>query len=246
MIELDPTYTHSIEPNFYRNTELDYMYHRNKSNIAKKHGYRCIHVFDWDNWEKIIGLLRPTKKLYARKMSIEYIEDFVADEFLNTYHLQGTVRNQIVCLGLFIDDELYSVMTFGIPRYTKKYQWELLRYATRFEYTIVGGSQKLLKHFIDDIQPKSIISYCDLSKFSGETYTKLRFKHLRNNAPNKIWSKEDRKITDNLLRQRGFDQLFGTSYGKGTKNEQLMLDNGWRSVYDCGQGVYVWSEQPST
>ena len=27
-------------------------------------------------------------------------------------------------------------------------------------------------------------------------------------------------IIDNLLRQRGFDQLFGTNYGKGTSNEK--------------------------
>ena len=31
---------------------------------------------------------------------------------------------------------------------------------------------------------------------------------------------------------------FGTNYGKGTSNEQLMLDNGWLPVYDCGQAVY--------
>lgn len=242
LIEVDPTYTHSTEPNFYRKTELDPMYHRNKSNVANKYGYRCIHIFDWDDWNKIIGLLKLRQKLYARKTTIEYIEDSVADEFLNMYHLQGTVRNQLVCLGLFIGNELYSVMTFGIPRYTKKYQWELLRYATRFEYEIVGGAQKLFKHFIDDIQPESIVSYCDLSKFNGETYVRLGFKHLRDNTPNKIWSKRDKKITDNLLRQLGYDKLFGTNYGKGTNNEQLMIQNGWRSVYDCGQGVYVWNK----
>lgn len=242
LIEIDPTYTHSTEPNFYRNTELDHMYHKNKSNVAKKHGYRCIHVFDWDDWEKIIGLLKPRQKLYARNLSIEYIDDSIADTFLNTYHLQGTVRNQLVCLGLFVGDELYSVMTFGIPRYTKKYQWELLRYATRFEYEIVGGAQKLFKHFIDDIDPDSVVSYCDLSKFNGETYTKLGFKHLRDNTPNKTWSKDDKKITDNLLRQLGYDKLFGTDYGKGTNNEEIMLQNGWRSVYDCGQGVYIWKK----
>ena len=46
-------------------------------------------------------------------------------------------------------------------------------------------------------------------------------------------------ITDGLLRQRGFDQLFGTHYGKGTSNEQLMLDNGFVEIYDCGQQAYV-------
>ena len=47
-------------------------------------------------------------------------------------------------------------------------------------------------------------------------------------------------ITDNLLRQRGFDQLFHTSYGKGTSNEELMIARGYLPIYDCGQGVYIW------
>ena len=59
-------------------------------------------------------------------------------------------------------------------------------------------------------------------------------------TPAKVWSKYPNKITDNLLRQRGYDQLFGTNYGKGTSNEQLMIQNGWLPVYDCGQAVYTW------
>lgn len=62
----------------------------------------------------------------------------------------------------------------------------------------------------------------------------------RNTAPTKVWSKWDSKITDSLLRQRGYDQLFGTDYGKGTSNEALMLEHGWLPVYDCGQAVYEW------
>lgn len=56
----------------------------------------------------------------------------------------------------------------------------------------------------------------------------------------KIWSKGNIRITDNLLRQRGYDQLFKTTYGKGTNNEQLMLNNGWLPIYDCGQSVYEY------
>lgn len=38
-----------------------------------------------------------------------------------------------------------------------------------------------------------------------------------------------------------YDQLFGTSFGKGTSNEELMLLDGWLPVYDCGQAVYTYS-----
>lgn len=32
---------------------------------------------------------------------------------------------------------------------------------------------------------------------------------------------------------------FGTDFGKGTSNNELMVQHGWRSVYDCGQMVFV-------
>ena len=63
---------------------------------------------------------------------------------------------------------------------------------------------------------------------------------LRTTPPQEVWSRGVEKITANLLRQRGYDQLFGTSYGKGTNNELLMLQNGWLPVYDCGQAVFEY------
>lgn len=58
--------------------------------------------------------------------------------------------------------------------------------------------------------------------------------------PQKIWSKGSQKITDNYLRQHGADRLIGTSDGKGTDNEEIMLREGWLPVYDCGQLVFEW------
>ena len=65
-------------------------------------------------------------------------------------------------------------------------------------------------------------------------------KHDSDTEPNKIWSKENKKITNNLLLSRGYDQLFNANYGKGTSNEELMLKDGWLPVYDCGQARYTW------
>ena len=57
---------------------------------------------------------------------------------------------------------------------------------------------------------------------------------------NVVWSRENKHVTSNLLRQRGYDQLFNTNYVKGTDNEILMLLNGWVPVCDCGQDVYEY------
>lgn len=158
-------------------------------------------------------------------------------------HIQGTVSGQIACLGLLYEDRLVEAMSFGQPRYAKNYQWELLRLATSNGLQVVGGASKLFAAFVRDVNPESIISYCNLSKFTGSVYERLGFKHTRNNAPTLWWSRGEKKVISNtLLLQRGYDQLFGTEYGKGTSNEELMLQHHWLPVYDCGQGVYVWTK----
>lgn len=129
-------------------------------------------------------------------------------------------------------------MTFGKPRYDKKYSVELLRLCTKSGFNVVGGASKLFSYATSEYGLSNIISYCDLSKFSGDVYSKIGMTLVRITPPQEIWSKGDEKITANLLRSRGYDQIFKTNYGKGTSNDQLMLDNGWLPVYDCGQAVY--------
>lgn len=243
VIEIDPTYTHSNEPSiYYPEGNSDKYYHRNKTLLAEKHGLRCIHIFDWDDAASIVNMLADKSNIYARKCEVCFISESAASEFLDQYHLQKSVRGQVICLGLVYNGELVSVMTFGQPRYTNKYQLELLRYATAADLRIIGGASKLFQFFLKEVNPESIISYCNRAKFTGDVYTKLGFKLLRHNPPAKVWSKDSEMITDILLHQRGYDQLFNTDYGKGTDNEELMRQNGWRSVYDCGQDVYVYKK----
>ena len=239
LIEINSSYTHSSQPCFYHNG-LDEDYHLEKTNHAIANGYRCIHIWDWDNVEKVVQIFKPKEKVYARKCDVQFVELSIADDLIERYHLQGSIRNEEVAVGLIYKDQVISVMTFGRPRYSKKYQVELLRYTTVPEYQILGGASKLFKHFLKSYKVKSIVSYCDISKFSGAVYENLGFRLDHQSKPAKVWSKDNKYITDNLLRYKGYDQLFGTHYGKGTSNEQLMIDNGWRSVYDCGQKVYIY------
>ena len=243
LIEINPTYTHNstIAPYFSKNaipTPKDY--HLNKSLVAQKHGFRCIHVFDWDNVNKIINLLLPKEIIYARDCEIRVVDKKEVNTFLNLYHLQDTCKGQNYCYGLYYNNILVELMTFGKPRYNKNYEYELLRLCSHKNYRVVGGSQRLFKHFLKELNPKSIISYCDNSKFSGEVYEKLGMVLSNQSGPACIWSKGSTKITDNLLRQQGFDRLFSTNYGKGTSNVELILNEGFVEVYDCGQKIFEY------
>lgn len=252
LIEIDPTFTHTCIDNVRGEGHKERSYHIRKTCVANKHGYDCVHIWDWDDVEKVKNLLSDDKEiLYARKLSLREVNKEDADLFLNTYHLQNTCKGQIVCLGLYKDEELVELMTFGKPRYNKEYQWELLRLCTNSKYRIVGGSEKLFTYFKEKFLPVSIISYCDKSKFSGKVYIDLGFTLLVFNAPSKHWYNINtgRHITDNLLRQRGFSQLHNDQsyslYKKGDNNEVLMLENGYLPIYDCGQSTYIWHNEQS-
>lgn len=238
LIELNPSATHNSTWSPFTNQEKDKLYHYKKSKLARENGYRCICIWDWDDSDKIINLLLPRKTIYARKCEVKEVDLNTAREYLNQYHLQGYAKDNIR-LGLFYNNKLISIMTFDKPRYNNNYEYELIRYCS--SYNIIGGAQKLFKHFLKNYNPKSIISYCDWSKFNGDVYQTLGF-IFKSYSIGKHWYniKTKQHITDNLLRQRGFDQLFNTSFGKGTSNEQLMLDHGFIEIYDCGQAVYEW------
>lgn len=238
LIEINPTATHNSTWNPFNTKGINKKYHYDKSHTAEKYNYRCIQVFDWYDKDKIINLLKLRDTIGARKCEIKEVSNNTTSSFINKYHLQNYAKSEIN-IGLYYNNELVSIMTFGKPRYNKNYEYELIRYCS--SKNVLGGAEKLFKYFTDVYNPNSIISYCDRNIFSGNVYQKLGFKYLRNRI-SKHWynPKTNIHITDNLLRQRGFDQLFNTNYGKGISNEQLMLEHGFVEIYDCGQSVYEW------
>lgn len=239
LIEINPTYTHNLIGNHWGD-RLVSGYHLEKTLRASEWGYRVIHVFDWDCFDKIVNLLLPKEKVFARKCKLYKLSSSATNEFLNKYHLQGTCRGQILSLGLYHGSELVEVMTFGKSRYDKKHDVELLRLCSHPRYRVVGGASKLFKFATDYYGLSNIISYCDISKFSGNVYEIIGMKKIRTTPPQEVWSDGMNKITANLLRQQGFDRLFSTNFGKGSSNELLMIEHGWLPIEDCGQAVYEY------
>ncbi len=250
LIEVDPAYTHNstVAPYFkgHEGKPLDKYYHQKKTEVALKEGYRCIHIFDWDDLDKIEAMLKDKETLYARNLVLKEVPEDLCSTFLNENHLQNTCKGQTIRLGLYKDQELIEVMTFGKPRYNKNYEYELLRLCTLSNYKVVGGAERLFKHFVSSYNPESIISYCNNSKFNGDVYKRLGFTLKSFGTPSCHWYnlKTKKHITDNLLRQRGFSQLHGDSNyekaSRGASNRDLMIEEGYVEVYDCGQSIYVW------
>lgn len=218
-------------------------YHQTFTTVGRDRGYRVIHLFDWDNVILIAMTLQPKTRIHARNCKVEKIDAYTCDAFLKMNHLQGTVVNQKIRYGLYHNNDLVQVMTFGRSRYTNKYQYEMLRMCSALGVQVVGGASKLFQHFIKEYDPDSVLSYCDFSKFTGDVYIKMGMQHLRTTSPGLIWSRGADKMYDRVLHTAGYDNLFGASFGKAHNNAQLMQDSGWLPVYDCGQAVYSYIKE---
>ena len=244
LIEINPTATHNSTWSPFGDA-LDKLYHKDKMMNAEREGYRCIMVWDWDSYEKIARSLVESDVVYARKCEVREIDNVTCVDFVDRYHFQNDARCSIR-LGLYHNDELISVMTFGKPRYNKKYDWELIRYCSSKK--VVGGARKLFSHFVKEHVDETIVSYCDRSKFSGDLYSNLGFVKIKSGQPSKHWYniKTKEHYTDNLLRQQGFSRLVhridASKDGLDTDdNEVLMLREGFVEIWDCGQDSYAFN-----
>ena len=216
-----------------------------KSNLCEKISYKLIHIWEYD-WinplkqnilkEKIKALLGINQtKIYARKCTIKEIPSKEKNEFLNLHHIQGEDGSKIK-LGLFYENELVAVMTFGKPRFNKNYEWELIRYATSKH--IIGGAGKLLKYFEKNYNPKSIITYADRSYSQGNMYRKIGFEELYKSEPNYHWVKDDRVFTRYQCQKSHLRKVLGNKFNKNLSETENMLLNKFFKVYDCGNIVF--------
>ena len=146
---------------------------------------------------RVLAHLEVFDQVYARNCEIRRIDKCIAAEFLATNHSYGDSSNRYR-YGLFLKRHtghialegaetwkyptgtLVAVATFSNARkwvkgeaVIRSYEW--IRYASLPGLRISGGMGKLLKAFIEEVQPDDIMSYADLEWSSGEVYKTLGF-----------------------------------------------------------------------
>lgn len=242
-IEFNGTYWHSTKKRAKN-------YHQEKSFKAMEYGIDLIHIFEfeWNNPDirrKLIDLISyrlgyttATVKAAARDCGVRQIENTQANEFIERYHLQGKAPAK-VNFGCFYKNELIGVMTFGTPRFNNNYEWELVRLVWNPKYRVTGGSAKLLSHFISEFNPSNIISYCDLSKFNGRTYTGMGFELVEVTSPNYKWVDYNNQTLSRYQTMK--HKLIAAGLGTEDQTENDIMDSlGFLKVYDCGNAVFSW------
>jgi hypothetical protein len=224
-------------------------YHAKKTEMAEKNGIRLIHITDhqWNNKKNIVksmvrNMLGKTQhKIFARKCQIDYnISFYEQKQFTNENHIQGAPPNVKVSFGLMYNEELVSLMTFGIPRFDENAEWELLRFCNKLNYSIPGGFSKLLNHFIRQYKPKSIISYADKQRSIGNVYHKNGFKLIHHSKPGYIWSNGTEILTRYQTQKKQLKTKFN-NFDETLSETENMYQNGYSRYWDCGQLVFLYT-----
>lgn len=245
-IEFNGTYWHS---SIYK----DSAYHQNKSLACMKQGIHLIHIYEyeWKNESKKEKIKLYLKSLitehpirgYARECELKRVPNELERQFLDNYHLQGYTSSTIA-YGLFYDKNLLSIMTFGVPRFEKtadETAYELIRYCTRPEVTVVGGAERLLYHFIAENKVSRIITYCSLDKFSGSVYKRLGFKPADTplTKPGYVWVEPDEnKVLSRYQTQK--HKLVENGLGDESQTEEdIMYSLGYLKVNDAGNMKFI-------
>lgn len=220
-------------------------YHLNKTNIARTKGVDLIHIWedDWNHKKNIIKsilsnrLIVGSYKIFSRKCDIKKVETKIYKKFLEENHIQGYASSSIN-IGLFFDNELVSLMTFGWRRTNNKREFELIRFCNKIGTNIVGGASRLFEFFKNNYDYDKIVSYSDISIFSGDIYKRLGFSSEGISDPNYFW------VVGGIKRHRyNFSKrkLVKLGFDPNKSEVEIMHSRGYYRVFSTGQERWVYS-----
>jgi hypothetical protein len=247
--ELDiliPEYKLAIEFNgLYWHSELykESGYHLNKTEQCSRVGIKLIHIWedDWMFKQDIIKSIIMNRlgvssnKIWARKCQIRLVKPSEKSIFLESNHIQGDCVSS-VNIGLYFNNDLVSLMTFGKRSINSKPDFELLRFCNLIGFNVIGGASKLLNYFITNWEFELMTSYADISQFSGDLYNKLGFDWVHKSSPNYWW-------VINGVRHHRFNwnkkRLVKEGFDSNMTEVEIMYSRGYFRIFGCGQDKYV-------
>jgi hypothetical protein len=225
-------------------------YHKEKTTLSNSLGIRLIHIFphDWSNKNDIVksiisnALGKFQTKLYARKCIVKEIAPKESAEFLQRNHLKGSCSAKYH-IGLFFNDILVHVMSFGPSRFDKTYTYELIRSASLINHSIVGGVSKCMKYFVRTrcVLGNTIASYADRSISEGKSYEAIGFKFVKSTSQGYHYTKQNGGTFEVFSRYK-FQKWKLKSYEQYDESKtewEIMKSMGYDRYWDSGNNLYV-------
>jgi hypothetical protein len=226
------------------------FYHYNKTVNCANNGITLITLFS-DQWAMKQDIVKSriafmlgqyTKKIYARNCIIQAVSNSVAAEFMNMHHLQGAVNCKI-SIGLYFNTELVACMQFSNSRFEKN-KVELVRYAVKQRYAVVGAASKLWNYFLSLYDPTTVVTYSDNSWGLTNFYNKLGFTKISNGVPGYCYihlSNVMKRYSRVAFQKHKLKEKL-KSYDPILTEYQNMLNENYDRLWDCGHSVWHWNK----
>jgi hypothetical protein len=164
---------------------------------------------------RLAALRGESARVPGRLTQVRRLEKAAAMAFLDAHHLQAPLPGK-VRYGLFLpkryfrvlpaahfpvqqerppegeapndDDLLMAVATFAQPRQLPHGRSaELLRFASRAGFTVVGGLDKLLTTYLRNHPAADLMTYADRDWSDGASYHRLGFGAISDTPPLRFW-----------------------------------------------------------
>lgn len=239
-IECNGLYHHSTGPN---GVGKGSTYHKDKKDRISDSGVSLMMVNECDwNFNRpivesmILSRLGKTEKIYARKTDVRFIDTKTRKDFFEANHINGDAGASIQ-IGLFYNGELVSCMSFSKPRFSKDVDFELIRFATKLNTTVVGGGSKIIRFFKINFSG-SIGTYADRMYGDGSAYTKIGFKYERTTEPGYYWTDKVKLFNRMSFMKKNLLKLF-PEVNPTMSESEIMFMKKYRKFYDCGHNYFV-------
>ena len=253
-IEFNGSYWHSYGLNNLSPNQSDKFFQKNR-HLDKTEKFESIsennqlfHIFEneWtddtkrDIWKSIIkDKLKLNQRIFAKNTIIKEVSSAEANKFIFENHIQG-IRNASIRIGLYVNNELLSIMTFGKPLNKSSEEYELIRFCNKKFTSVVGGASKLLKYFEKTYKPKSLLSYANRRWSKGNLYHKLGFELQSISQPNKFIIKDNKIFNRIGFQKHKIEEKFEI-YDSALSADENIINNGYRIIWDSGN--YIFSKK---
>lgn len=221
-------------------------YHLNKTVSCQLKNIFLFHIWE-DQWKKNSDVIKSMilnrigmtlNKRYARNLSIKLVNGVDKKTFFDVNHIQGNCDSK-VDIGLYENNTLISCMSFMKSRYNKNFRWELVRFANRLYFNVIGAFSKLLAHFIKNYG-NGIVSYSDNCYSYGDVYEKNGFSLYHVYPPDYSYvdRNKDKRYNKRLFSKTLIEKKFGMNMSNYTESEAMKI-LGYKRIWDCGKKVWV-------
>lgn len=183
-------------------------------------------------------------KIFARKTKIREIDSKTYRNFCNENHIKGYCSASIK-LGAFLNDELVSAFSVSKSRFSKSSSYEIIRFCSKQNITVVGMFSKFVKHLFSNYKEvQELHSFVDLSIGNGESYKKTGFISLGITSPNYYyWDSKNKNLLSRMnFQKHKLKTRFPGIFESHLTEKEIMEKAGYRRYYDCGNEKFFISK----